>query len=230
MKEIVGDSPRIDVTAKSGSTGLNSPLDKHVQDAGENTNYANIIQQGSSNVNPLMENDLGAKRSEFQSEPKQSQTQWNTIGAIESQNDVPADVQEPIFYDTISEKQSMANARARLEQDNAGEMAELRSKTNWQGEEVDMGMTILDNYRREAEATGDWSKYSEWRKVVSAHGTAAGQALQAYAKYSRQIGGILAEATAALDKAKKGTDKRPVLILVRVARQCLSRLLVLLVH
>lgn len=71
-----------------------------------------------------------------------------------------------------------------------------------------MGMTILDNYRRAAEQTGDWTEYSNWRKEVSAHGTAAGQALQAYAKYSRQTGGgIVADASAALERAAKKTNK-----------------------
>ena len=128
------------------------------------------------------ENDMGAMRSQFESVPKQSQTQSNTIGSMEADWNVPESQRTPILYDTISEAKSLDNARLRLAQDYAGEMAELRGKHNWSGEEVDMGMTILDNYRRAAEQTGDWTEYSNWRKEVSAHGTAAGQALQAYAK------------------------------------------------
>lgn len=155
---------------------------------------------------------MGAMRSQFESVPKQAQTQSNTINSMETGWDVPEAQRAPIMYDTISEAKSLDNARLRLAQDYAGEMAELRGKHNWSGEEVDMGMTILDNYRRAAEQTGDWTEYSNWRKEVSAHGTAAGQALQAYAKYSRQTGGgIVADASAALERAAKKTNKAEIM-------------------
>ena len=167
------------------------------------------VAQSSTPVNQnVSTNDMGAMRSQFESVPKQAQTQSNTIGSMESDWNVPESQRTPILYDTISEAKSLDNARLRLAQDYAGEMAELRGKHNWSGEEVDMGMTILDNYRRAAEQTGDWTEYSNWRKEVSAHGTAAGQALQAYAKYSRQTGGgIVADASAALERAARRTDK-----------------------
>ena len=166
------------------------------------------------------ENDMGAMRSQFESVPKQSQTQSNTIGSMEADWNVPESQRTPIMYDTISEAKSLDNARLRLAQDYAGEMAELRGKHNWSGEEVDMGMTILDNYRRAAEQTGDWTEYSNWRKEVSAHGTAAGQALQAYAKYSRQTGGgIVADASAALERAAKKTNKAEIMNRVNALAQ-----------
>ena len=165
-------------------------------------------------------NDMGAMRSQFESVPKQSQTQSNTIGSMEADWNVPESQRTPILYDTISEAKSLDNARLRLAQDYAGEMAELRGKHNWSGEEVDMGMTILDNYRRAAEQTGDWTEYSNWRKEVSAHGTAAGQALQAYAKYSRQTGGgIVADASAALERAAKKTNKAEIMNRVNALAQ-----------
>lgn len=169
--------------------------------------------QSSNPVNQnISANDMGAMRSQFESVPKQAQTQSNTIGSMEADWNVPESQRTPILYDTISEAKSLDNARLRLAQDYAGEMAELRGKHNWSGEEVDMGMTILDNYRRAAEQTGDWTEYSNWRKEVSAHGTAAGQALQAYAKYSRQTGGgIVADASAALERAAKKTNKAEIM-------------------
>lgn len=183
-----------------------------------NTDSANMapnanVAQSSNPVNQnISANDMGAMRSQFESVPKQAQTQSNTINSMETGWDVPKAQRAPIMYDTISEAKSLDNARLRLAQDYAGEMAELRGKHNWSGEEVDMGMTILDNYRRAAEQTGDWTEYSNWRKEVSAHGTAAGQALQAYAKYSRQTGGgIVADASAALERAAKKTNKAEVM-------------------
>lgn len=173
---------------------------------------ANVAQPGNSINQNVSANDMGAMRSQFESVPKQAQTQSNTINSMETGWDVPEAQRTPIMYDTISEAKSLDNARLRLAQDYAGEMAELRGKHNWSGEEVDMGMTILDNYRRAAEQTGDWTEYSNWRKEVSAHGTAAGQALQAYAKYSRQTGGgIVADASAALERAAKKTNKAEIM-------------------
>ena len=174
----------------------------------------------AENARESPENDMGAMRSQFESVPKQSQTQSNTIGSMEADWNVPESQRTPIMYDTISEAKSLDNARLRLAQDYAGEMAELRGKHNWSGEEVDMGMTILDNYRRAAEQTGDWTEYSNWRKEVSAHGTAAGQALQAYAKYSRQTGGgIVADASAALERAAKKTNKAEIMNRVNALAQ-----------
>ena len=174
----------------------------------------------AENARESPENDMGAMRSQFESVPKQSQTQSNTLGSMEADWNVPESQRTPIMYDTISEAKSLDNARLRLAQDYAGEMAELRGKHNWSGEEVDMGMTILDNYRRAAEQTGDWTEYSNWRKEVSAHGTAAGQALQAYAKYSRKTGGgIVADASAALERAAKKTNKAEIMNRVNTLAQ-----------
>lgn len=201
-----------DVPTQSGSKGI-SPPGNHVPDAERNTSYNPTVAQSGNPVNQnVSANDMGAMRSQFESVPKQSQTQSNTIGSMEADWNVPESQRTPILYDTISEAKSLDNARLRLAQDYAGEMAELRGKHNWSGEEVDMGMTILDNYRRAAEQTGDWTEYSNWRKEVSAHGTAAGQALQAYAKYSRQTGGgIVADASAALERAAKKTNKAEIM-------------------
>lgn len=212
MQKIASVSDDTDVPARSGSTGQ-SPPGKHVPDAPYNTSYNPTVAQPGNPVNQnVSANDMGAMRSQFESVPKQSQTQSNTIGSMEADWNVPESQRTPIMYDTIPEAKSLDNARLRLAQDYAGEMAELRGKHNWSGEEVDMGMTILDNYRRAAEQTGDWTEYSNWRKEVQAHGTAAGQALQAYAKYSRQTGGgIVADASAALERAAKKTNKTEVM-------------------
>ena len=179
------------------------------------------VPQSPTPVNQnVSANDMGAMRSQFESVPKQSQTQSNTLGSMEADWNVPESQRTPIMYDTISEAKSLDNAKLRLAQDYAGEMDELRGKHNWSGEEVDMGMTILDNYRRAAEQTGDWTEYSNWRKEVSAHGTAAGQALQAYAKYSRQTGGgIVADASAALERAAKKTNKAEIMNRVNTLAQ-----------
>ena len=205
-------------TALDGGHPGETPKSAGVSSA---ASFNSTVAQSSNPVNQnISANDMGAMRSQFESVPKQSQTQSNTIGSMEADWNVPEAQRAPIMYDTISEAKSLDNARLRLAQDYAGEMAELRGKHNWSGEEVDMGMTILDNYRRAAEQTGDWTEYSNWRKEVSAHGTTAGQALQAYAKYSRQTGGgIVADASAALERAAKKTNKAEVMNRVNALAQ-----------
>ena len=205
--------PTIPMCPLEADQQAKAPPGKLGPDAPYNTSYNPTVAQPGNSVNQnVSANDMGAMRSQFESVPKQSQTQSNTIGSMEADWNVPESQRTPILYDTISEAKSLDNARLRLAQDYAGEMAELRGKHNWSGEEVDMGMTILDNYRRAAEQTGDWTEYSNWRKEVSAHGTAAGQALQAYAKYSRQTGGgIVADASAALERAAKKTNKAEIM-------------------
>lgn len=205
-------------TALDGGRSGDLPLSTGVSSA---ASFNSNVAQSSNPVNQnVSANDMGAMRSKFESVPKQSQTQSNTISSMEADWNVPESQRTPIMYDTISEAKSLDNARLRLAQDYAGKMAELRGKHNWSGEEVDMGMTILDNYRRAAEQTGDWTEYSKWRKEVSAHGTAAGQALQAYAKYSRQTGGgIVADASAALERAAKKTNKAEIMNRVNTLAQ-----------
>ena len=205
-------------TALDGGRSGDLPLSTGVSSA---ASFNPTVAQPGNPVNQnVSANDMGAMRSQFESVPKQSQTQSNTIGSMEADWNVPESQRTPIMYDTVSEAKSLDNARLRLAQDYAGEMAELRGKHNWSGEEVDMGMTILDNYRRAAEQTGDWTEYSNWRKEVSAHGTAAGQALQAYAKYSRQTGGgIVADASAALERAAKKTNKAEIMNRVNALAQ-----------
>mgnify|MGYP004640851549 CR=1 FL=1 len=200
--------------------GSESPVHNAQSDLPQGSSNWTVPQSSTSVNQNISPNDMGAMRSRFESVPKQSQTQSNTIGSMETDWNVPESQRTPIMYDTISEAKSLDNARLRLAQDYAGEIAELRGKHNWSGEEVDMGMTILDNYRRAAEQTGDWTEYSNWRKEVSAHGTAAGQALQAYAKYSRQTGGgIVADASAALERAAKKTNKAEVMNRVNALAQ-----------
>ena len=87
---------------------------------------ATVAQPGNPVNQNVSANDMGAMRSQFESVPKQSQTQSNTIGSMEADWNVPESQRTPILYDTISEAKSLDNARLRLAQDYAGEMAELR--------------------------------------------------------------------------------------------------------
>lgn len=78
-----------DVPARSGSTGQ-SPPGNHVPDAPYNTSYNPTVAQPGNSVNQnVSANDMGAMRSQFESVPKQAQTQSNTINSMETGWDVP---------------------------------------------------------------------------------------------------------------------------------------------
>ena len=156
--------------------------------------------------------DLGAKTSDFKHDVKQSQTVENTIGKNEARWGVPEDQRVKGDYDAVTERESLNNARMRIEQDLPGEMESLRRAATWSNEEVDMGMLILGGLRAKAKESGDWSQYREWSSVVKQHGVTSGQALQAWAKYTRKTGdGIMQRVSELLENSKKGTDVNDVL-------------------
>ena len=75
--EVASVSDDTDVPARSGSTGQ-SPPGNHVPDAPYNTSYNPTVAQPGNSVNQnVSANDMGAMRSQFESVPKQAQTQSN---------------------------------------------------------------------------------------------------------------------------------------------------------
>lgn len=167
----------------------------------------------SENVNGTV-GDMGAKTSDFKHEVKQSQTARNSIGQNESRWEVPEDQRASGDYTAVTERESLNNARIRLEQDPAGEREVLRRAAVWSNEEVDMGMLILGGLRLKAKESGDWSEYRNWAKVVKQHGVSSGQALQAWAKYTRRTGdGIMQTVSELLElpEVSQKTNKDEVL-------------------
>lgn len=149
--------------------------------------------------------DMGAKTSDFRHEVKESKSK--TTPTYYEQNNVPEEGRSDSRYTVVHEDESLHNARLRLDQDYDGEIAEMRTKTTWSNEEVDMGQMVLDDLRTEAEKTGDWSKFREWNKVVSEHKSEIGRSMQALVKITRDTGSdIISNAAKMLENAKKGTD------------------------
>ena len=126
-KSTLNQEPTLPGNRASGSTS-ETLLDSML--GAPNDNVAQLSNSVNQNVSA---NDMGAMRGRFESMPKQSQTQSNTINSMETGWNVPEAQRTPIMYDTISEAKSLDNARLRLAQDYAGEMAELRGKHNWSG-------------------------------------------------------------------------------------------------
>lgn len=108
---------------------------------------------------------------------------WNLYNQAEAQ--MPESQPENFKYDVVDEKKSMETAKSRLDKDFAGEVDKLSAQGSWDGTDFDAGMGILYNYRQLGRATGDYSLFHEWEKIVSKHSHDSATALQAHAKYAR---------------------------------------------
>lgn len=148
---------------------------------------------------------VGAKTSDFKHRVVNSQN--HALGGVEARNAVPEDLRTQTTHDEITEAESLHNANLRLEQDYEGEKRYLENTVSWTGEDVDVGMKILEDLSREAHNTGDWTEYTRWRKVLDLHKEEIGRSLQALAKYARLTGDrIIENASRLLDDARDGTD------------------------
>lgn len=166
------------------------------------------VRGGEQGARPATETvgDMGAKTSDFPHEVRESQTGSNTIAQSEEEANVPEGQRRTLYYDAMSEEESLHNARERLDLDYEGEMDALARSAVWSNEEVDMGMAILRDLQAEAAETGDWSAYRRWRETVKQHGVASGQGLQAWAKYTRRTGDRLLEDSSDILEDYDGDD------------------------
>lgn len=171
------------------------------------------IKNADDTISGLL--DLGANTASYVPEQAVSQFFTNTIAQMKTDDgmrQVNAAAQEfggVATYDIITEKQNMRIAQQRLELSFDAEVADLRNMLAWIGEDVDVGMGILAAYREQAIATGDATQYYEWLKVVTKHATESGQALQAYAKYSRTtVDGALVAAQRNAENAEKSASSK----------------------
>lgn len=110
--------------------------------------------------------------------------------------------EKDLGYEPISEQESMARARQRLESDYVGTRDDLlNSEGAWKGESLDAAMGIFANEIANARETGNYSEVIKWAQRIRERGTEAGQMVQAFAKYTRTPEGALVEATRDLDNA-----------------------------
>jgi hypothetical protein len=146
----------------------------------------------------------GRKRNPFR-ERKVSRVRSNTYEESGLFNEVEAQMDEAdpsnYEYDPISEKRSMNEARSRLKADFDGEVSRLSDADHaWGGSDLDTAMGILHRYRSEGRATGDYTDFWNWSKVIQEKGTKGGQFIQAFAKYTRTGTGQAQKAAEALRK------------------------------
>lgn len=122
---------------------------------------------------------------------KESRLYTNTYDKILSELEKAADSTDKSLYAVQHEADTMAIAqelvRGALEREGSVDSlaAMLKRAEAWGPTDVDTAMLILNTYRTEASDSGDFSKVNEWKGIVREHTTESAQALQAFAKWSR---------------------------------------------
>lgn len=154
---------------------------------------------------------VGAKTSDFEHKVAPSQT--HGLEGLEAKIGTPKEQQTPIEHEVITNAETKNNARLRLEQDYEGEKTQLLETNRWNSEEAAMSDVILSDLKAEAEKTGDWSAYSDFRKERAARISDAARVLQLESQNAQPRSGdaILEAASKALDMARRGTDKNAVM-------------------
>lgn len=159
------------------------------------------------------QNTVGAAQSAYTPEQKVSKVSSNTFtnstifNEAEKQSAKIFDQDGDALYDVVTEKQSLDNARQRLDTDYNGEVRDLPNKPNFSGEDNDTAMGILSRKLEEARQSGDYSEVNKWAKLIKEKGTEGGQLVQSFAKYSRTPEGVIVQGQREIDAAVKLLEK-----------------------
>ena len=135
----------------------------------------------------------------------------NTLKRINDFTDEQRSEFEPVDgeYTVKSEAESLKEAKERLIKDFDGEVEKIRRDGIRNGVDTDVAMGILEVYRDEGEATGDYGKMKEWARVIRRQGaTPLGQGIQAFNKYSRTPEHIISEIEGILDDYEDKTKTK----------------------
>lgn len=162
---------------------------------------------------PFGQNTVGAAQSGYTPEQKVSKVSSNTFANSTIFNDAEKqsakifDQDGDALYDVVTEKQSLDNARQRLDTDYDGEVRDLPNKPNFSGEDNDTAMGVLSRKLEEARQSGDYSEVNKWAKLIKEKGTEGGQLVQSFAKYSRTPEGAIVQGQREVDAAVKLLEK-----------------------
>ena len=141
----------------------------------------------------------GAKLSRF----------WeNTLQKTENSANAPESVKNPLWYMPKSEVQSLAEAASRLDADKQGTIENLVSAEAWSGVQLDAAAAVSDTLYAEGAATGDYSSYAAWRKVMQNHVTDTARGIQALAKYTRTGKGIAMDGVAKIQDSSLNPEQK----------------------
>ena len=187
------------VYERSGDgASLSAPVERDIPNPGAGANRPGVNGYGP--------NTVGSAQARFPYRQRNSKAGSNTFSKM--YKDLLDDMAQnggnitKLPYDVASEAQSLEHAQQRLFADLEGEIADLPQKEAWSGEDLDTAMGILDRYMAEARESHDYRKVDEWARLIQSKGTAGGQMIQAFAKYSRSPQGILVDAVKVLDESR----------------------------
>ena len=154
--------------------------------------------------------DMGAKTSDFLHEVKESQSK--TTPRYYEQNNIPEEGRADNHYTERTWAEARHNANVSLEQDYDGEVDDLTRKTVWSDEDSFKAEIILEDIHKKARETGDWSEHQKWSKVFAQHKEELGRAFSALrGLHKNTVETIIADASASLENAVKGTDANAVM-------------------
>jgi hypothetical protein len=152
--------------------------------------------------------DLGADTNKSLPKYEISKVRSNTIENSPMFEKAKEYMDEPDYaYEVVSEKRSLAEAKQRLQADFDGEVEDLPFKANFDGVDMDTSMGIMEQYIKEAELTGNWTRAKEWSKMIREKGTQGGQMIQSFAKYSRTPEGAVIKGQQAVDAVERQIEK-----------------------
>lgn len=213
IAELSADRLQLPVSASS-DTLVNhsiSQSETNVNDINPKLTRAGETQMngGTAGTYPFGQNTVGAAQSAYAPEQKVSKVSSNTFANSTIFNDAEKqsakifDQDGDALYDVVTEKQSLDNARQRLDTDYDGEVRDLPNKPNFSGEDNDTAMGILSRKLEEARQSGDYSEVNKWAKLIKEKGTEGGQLVQSFAKYSRTPEGVIVQGQREIDAAVK---------------------------
>lgn len=149
---------------------------------------------------------VGAMNNPFTSEQKVSEVYTNTLKNTDLLNDIQkAQLDERDYvFDSVSEKESVAKAKQRLDVDFDGEVADLSAMPAYTAaEDVDTAMGILGAFAKDSEAKNDFTSMKQWSKDLYQKIHQSATTLQAMDKYSRTPEGAVIKAQQAIFNAEK---------------------------
>lgn len=158
-------------------------------------------------------NTVGSAESAFPHVQKVSKFRSNTIEKSPMFTQVEKELLNPsdYQYDVIGEKQSIAEAKQRLEVDFAGEVADIPNKSSLNGADNDTAYGILEKYKNDAKGTPEnspeWERVKRWSKMMQSKNTDAGQFIQANSKYSRTPEGAVVKGQQVVDSVEREIKK-----------------------
>lgn len=109
---------------------------------------------------------------------------------------------EDFTYDVLHNADSVAQAAKRLTKDYEGEKTKLGKKGEWDAVDLDVSMQFVHDAINEARKNGDYSEVAKWAKLIREKGTAAGQFIQAFDKYSKTPEGVMIKSISVMESSK----------------------------